>query len=91
VGAITLHRFCGLEDGQHSNADLLNLITYDDKFINTKQRIIETEVLIIDEVSMVSKKIFEQTEYICRKIKNPAFYFGGIQEILSSDFFQLPP
>jgi hypothetical protein len=39
VGAITLHRFCGLEDGQHSNADLLNLITYDDKFINTKQRI----------------------------------------------------
>jgi ATP-dependent DNA helicase PIF1 len=91
VGAITLHRFYGLEDGQHSNADLLNLITYDDKFINTKQRIIETEVLIIDEVSMVSKKIFEQAEYICRKIKDPAFYFGGIQVILSGDFFQLPP
>jgi hypothetical protein len=27
-------------------------------------------------VSMVSKKIFEQAEYICRKIKNPAFYFA---------------
>jgi ATP-dependent DNA helicase PIF1 len=40
---------------------------------------------------MVSKKIFEQAEYIYRKIKNPAFYFGGIQVILSGDFFQLPP
>ena len=55
----------------------------DNRFINTKQRIIETEVLIIDEVSMVSKKNFEQAEYICRKIKNPAFYFGGIQVILT--------
>ena len=82
VGAITLHRFCSLEDGRHSNAD---------RFNNTKQRIIETEVLIIDEESLVSKKIFEQAEYICRKIKNPAFYFGGIQVILSGDFFQLPP
>jgi hypothetical protein len=57
VGAITLHRFCGLEDGRHSNADLLNLITYDERFINTKQRIIETEVLIIDEVSMLCNVI----------------------------------
>ena len=53
MDAITLHRYCGLEDGRHSNADLLNIITYDDRFINTKQRLIETEVLIIDEVSMV--------------------------------------
>jgi ATP-dependent DNA helicase PIF1 len=40
---------------------------------------------------LVSKKIFEQAEYICRTIKNPALYFGGIQVILSGDFFQLPP
>ncbi|CAC5364753.1 PIF1 [Mytilus coruscus] len=40
---------------------------------------------------MVSKKIFEQVEFICRKIKNPALYFRGIQVVLSGDFFQLPP
>ncbi|CAC5417703.1 PIF1 [Mytilus coruscus] len=27
IGATTLHRFCGLEDGRHNNNDLLNLIS----------------------------------------------------------------
>ena len=48
-------------------------------------------VLIIDEVSMMSKKIFEIIhEIACRARINRA-PFGGIQVLFSGDFFQLPP
>ncbi|WAQ87457.1 hypothetical protein PtA15_8A361 [Puccinia triticina] len=54
-------------------------------------RIWNTDVLIIDEASMLHPDLFEKISILCqaiRKIKKP---FGGIQIILSGDFFQLPP
>ena len=53
-------------------------------------RVIKTDVLIIDEVSMLSCKLFEQVETVC-SLKNQGILFGGIQIILSGDFYQLPP
>lgn len=49
------------------------------------------DLLIVDEVSMMSKKLFELldiTAKLCRKCSSP---FGGIQVIFTGDFFQLPP
>ena len=50
------------------------------------------DILIIDEVSMMSSKLFDILDYIGRrtrkKLDKP---FGGIQVILSGDFYQLPP
>ena len=51
-----------------------------------------TRVLIIDEVSMMSFKIFEALDKIGQSIrKNHLKPFGGIQLIFIGDFFQLPP
>ena len=47
-------------------------------------------MLIIDEMSMVSKRTFEMLEYVLR-LKDPGRRFGGIQVILVGDFMQLPP
>ncbi len=47
--------------------------------------------LIIDEVSMVSPDIFEAVDKILRAFKFSNKSFGGVQIILSGDFFQLPP
>jgi ATP-dependent DNA helicase PIF1 len=88
---MTLHSFVGMEDGRHSKENLAHLINSDERYIQTKTRIQATELLIIDEISMVSKRTFETVEYVCRSIKNSTKVFGGIQVVLSGDFFQLPP
>lgn len=63
------------------------------------KRITSTDVLIIDEISMVGKKFLERLSYVVRKIRqtmrplprNVDGPFGGIQIILVGDFCQLPP
>ena len=52
----------------------------------------EIDILIIDEVSMMSLKIFNILDQIGRKLRRSYFKpFGGIQLIFSGDFYQLPP
>ena len=49
------------------------------------------DTLVIDEVSMMSKKIMEMLDTIGKKIRRSNKPFGGIQLIFSGDFYQLPP
>lgn len=35
-----------------------------------------TDELIVDEISMLSMKIFDTLEYVCRKLRNKNTYFG---------------
>lgn len=51
----------------------------------------ETDVLIVDEVSMLSMKLFNMLNDIGKTIRKNHRPFGGIQVIFSGDFFQLPP
>lgn len=51
----------------------------------------DIEVLIIDEVSMMSQKIFELLDAIGKATRRNRRPFGGIQLIFSGDFYQLPP
>ena len=74
---MTLHKFAGLEDGRHDNEKLLQLIDSDERFQETKSRILSTDCLVIDEISMASRKIFESVEFLCRKLKWQHI-FGGI-------------
>jgi ATP-dependent DNA helicase PIF1 len=49
------------------------------------------DVLIIDEVSMMSQKIFEILDRIGKQVRKDTRAFGGLQVIFSGDFYQLPP
>ena len=51
-----------------------------------------TDILVVDEVSMLSVKLFDTLNIIGKNIRgNYNKAFGGIQLIFSGDFFQLPP
>ncbi len=54
-------------------------------------RFSKLKVLIVDEVSMISPEIFSSMDKILRAFKETNAPFGGVQVILSGDFFQLPP
>jgi len=54
-------------------------------------RFSKLNVLIIDEISMVSPFVFTAMDTILKAFKKNDKPFGGIQVILSGDFFQLPP
>jgi ATP-dependent DNA helicase PIF1 len=49
------------------------------------------KILILDEISMLSKKIFEIIEEIGRTARKCSLPFGGLQVVFVGDFYQLPP
>ena len=52
----------------------------------------KVDILIIDEVSMMSLKIFEILDMIGKRTRKKMDKpFGGIQMVFSGDFYQLPP
>lgn len=51
----------------------------------------DTEILIVDEVSMMSEDLFDTLNGIGKRIRSSNSAFGGIQLIFSGDFYQLPP
>ena len=52
----------------------------------------DTHVLIIDEVSMLSRAVLEKLDRVARIVRGrPDNFFGGLQVIFSGDFCQLPP
>lgn len=55
------------------------------------KRFEKARVLIIDEVSMLHASQLDMIEKVCRRFKRNDKPFGGLQLILSGDFFQLAP
>lgn len=88
IGGVTLHSYAGIGLGRDSSEDLCKKIRRNKKCLS---RWLRTKVLVIDEISMVDAELFDKLESIARKIRNNENPFGGIQMIVTGDFFQLPP
>ena len=87
---MTIHKWSGLNDGRFTNQKLIHLISNDERYAATKRRILNVDILIIDEISMMSRVMFEKLEMVLRT-RNENQVFGGIQVIGEGDFLQLPP
>lgn len=53
--------------------------------------ILPAQLLIIDEVSMVSNSLLDCLNKICKGVKKSDRPFGGMQIVVFGDFLQLPP
>ena len=84
----TLHSWAGIGLGTKS-AEALAKSILNNKKKRTNWR--STQILVIDEISMMSKKLFELLFDIAQIVRNDRRAFGGIQVIFSGDFYQLPP
>lgn len=56
-----------------------------------RQRIMSTDALIIDEISMLESNQFRRLDRACRAARMSEDAFGGMQVVVTGDFYQLPP
>lgn len=83
VGGQTIHSFFKLDIGVQT-PETMNK----ERWSPLYEKI---DLIIIDEISMVRKDVFEYMDKIMRKYKDSAKPFGGVKLILFGDLYQLPP
>jgi len=84
----TIHSWAGIGiKDKLSSDDLFKL--KNNRF--SRKKFENTDVLIIDEISMLHDFRLDLVEEVCRFVKNIKKLWGGLQIIISGDFFQLPP
>jgi ATP-dependent DNA helicase PIF1 len=86
LGGTTIHSWAGIGVSDHLPQG------FADHVAKGRREIIEkTDVLIIDEISMLHDYRLDMVDEACRLVRRKDVPFGGIQVIMSGDFFQLPP
>lgn len=87
IGGTTLHSYLGIGLGKGEVEFMYMNIKNKPHIL---KRWIELDILIIDEISMLSPELFDKLEELARVIRKNDLPFGDIQLILSGDHLQLP-
>lgn len=90
VNGQTTWSYAGWQPGAHKRK--LKELEEDARiFTHQRNRLILTDVLIIDEISMVENHHLERLNCIMKSARQSSEAFGGAQVIITGDFCQLPP
>lgn len=88
IGGSTIHSWSGL-----GIRDSLTL--HDREWLQANDRLRKrynnTDILVIDEVSMLHGKRLDMVNEVCKLLRGSDDPFGGLQVVLVGDLFQLPP
>lgn len=88
IGGSTIHSWSGLGIRD-------SLTPYDKEWLKTNDRLRKryngTDILVIDEVSMLHGKRLDMVNEVCKLLRECDAPFGGLQIVLVGDLFQLPP
>ncbi len=87
-GSKTLHSWAGIGLGKGTVGEII-------KGIRSNRRAainwLTTNILIIDEISMMPADLFDKLNEVAKVIRKSSAPFGGLQVLLVGDFYQLPP
>lgn len=86
--AKTLHSWSGIRLGKGTVNELFVRIRRSPKAM---RHWLCTDLLIIDEVSMLTAELLDKLNQLAKKIRSNQKPFGGIQVMFVGDFYQLPP
>ena len=86
INGQTIHSWSGAGVATALTEQLIKLIRS-----RRRTKLNAADVLVIDEVSMMHAWLFDMVDQICRIVRRDSRPFGGLQVVLSGDFFQLPP
>ena len=88
MNGTTIHSWSGIGiKDELSDRDLTNLSRK--QFL--ADRLKDTAVLVIDEISMLHAKQLNLVSQVLKHVRKNDKAFGGIQVVVAGDFFQLPP
>lgn len=86
LGGTTIHAWSGIGIKDVLEPD------FEDYLLKSRRDIIETtDVLVIDEISMLHDYRLDMVDIVARRVRDDERPFGGLQVVLCGDFFQLPP
>ena len=85
VGGQTIHSLFQIQPRDFIMMELLKLKA------KPRNILAATDVLIIDEISMVAPDLLDAMDYLARAARHNNEPFGGIQIVAIGDLFQLPP
>lgn len=88
IGGTTIHLWSGLGTRKTLTAKAKERLYANEEL---RRRYCGTDVLVIDEVSMLHGSRLNLVEEACRLLRDDDAPFGGLQVILVGDLFQLPP
>ncbi len=85
IGGQTIHSLFQIQPRDFIMPELLKLKAKPRNILNA------TDVLVIDEISMVSPDLLDAIDILARMARHNNEPFGGIQIVAIGDLFQLPP
>lgn len=88
IGGITINAFMGIGTGDAPVDRLLSRVRRNKQAV---ARLRDVDVLVIDEISMMSAALFEKVHAVLASVRRSNALFGGVQLVLSGDFMQLLP
>jgi len=88
IGGTTIHSFSGIGICRGDDDAIIKRTVFRK---HLRKRWTELQILIIDEISMLTPRAFRLISRISQIIRKNRSPFGGIQVILSGDFCQLAP
>ena len=86
--AKTLHSWAGIGLGKDDVDTLYMKICKNGR---AKKNWRNTDVLVIDEISMATPDLLDKLNALGKKLRRSSKPFGGIQVLFVGDFYQLPP